>query len=317
MSPLTIPNTGAAMVDIFGTGFDTLSESTQYVDNVVHTRHDPSGDHPVRLNIGHCPALTSHNLAINSEPRLRVFDFVRHNIKLAGSIKFSQRHLHPNTIYAASQTYSDALVGFVNITAASTPLLPTVSISAPAVIGSCSNLTFDLSDVSGSGGRPFRSISLTFTSSRTSLRDPIVASSIQTAVQAFLSGTNLITIPSATLSSRSYVFTFTITNFLGGTASANVSVVKSSSEIVPVTTVLASGSTLSAGSLTELIAKVSIPQTCLTSSSTLSYYSFTYLWQFVSGGTSGFTYTIPATSASQLYVKIPPYTFAPSTLANT
>jgi len=100
-----------------------------------------------------------------------------------------------------------------------TPLFPTVIVNVPTQSGSCNNLTIDATTSSGSGGRSWKSVSWTVTSSNPSSQ---TASAI--ARRLNLRGKNvnqLVVVPSSLFGSESYTFRLSLTNFLGFTSSGS------------------------------------------------------------------------------------------------
>jgi hypothetical protein len=108
----------------------------------------------------------------------------------------------------------------VKIGAPSSPVSPTVAISAPSVLGSCDSLALDVSGSSGSGGRAWSRSALTVSST---------AGVNVTALSAALRGVTVLTpppvLPAALFSKGAqYNFQVTLCNFLGqcGTGSKQV-----------------------------------------------------------------------------------------------
>ena len=93
-------------------------------------------------------------------------------------------------------------------------LVPVCVLSIPTQSGSCSDLTVDLSASTGSGGRPWKNVTWVIVSTKgdTSAISSYVTANFDTAV-------NVITIPKALLPAAQYLFTATIINFFGHSAS--------------------------------------------------------------------------------------------------
>ena len=141
----------------------------------------------------------------------------------------------------ASEAYGGRVGGFIAVEAppAATAQVPSVGISAPTVIGACSNLTIDLSSSVGAAGRPWSRTSiaaLSRTASTTSLA----------ALQAYLDHNLTFSPPSPIpfhLLNRGTTYTFKIElcNFLGFCGSSNWAVqVLNSVDEVSIATVLGS-----------------------------------------------------------------------------
>jgi hypothetical protein len=116
----------------------------------------------------------------------------------------------------------------VALSAPSSPVVPTVSLSTSGSIRSCDDLVIDPSGTTGSGGRSWKSVSWTVTGSG-------VNATTVTALNSYLttnynSGTtNLVTLPSSYLEAGTYTVQLQVMNFLdqSGTAEAVISVADS------------------------------------------------------------------------------------------
>ncbi|KAI8929601.1 hypothetical protein BC831DRAFT_275504 [Entophlyctis helioformis] len=223
----------------------------------------------------------------------------------------------PNTLYAASEAYADPFQGSIVIGPPLSPLRPTLVVRAPPSIGNCDNLVFDLSQVSNAGGRPFAAISVAFTSTVTTLRDPILTANLQTLAQTLLTGQYLLTVPASWLTARTYTFTFTLSNFLGGSATKTVQVIKTSTSDTPLLSLSGPSGPSSAGRAIDLSAQVVLPASCnasLQTGSSRTNSSWFYAWRYVSGGPLGFNGTASLSSilsSARLVLSIPPFSLSP------
>lgn len=131
-----------------------------------------------------------------------------------------------------------------SIVAPSNPALPTVVVAAPAQVGSCADLTIDLSGSSGAGGRSWQKPTFIVTSD-----DARVDTS---AIAAFLNGNQYVMTPPTAIAASSLLFadvaSYTLTvsakmcNFLGACSSVSVSVLVKSGSTLPVVNVIGGGS---------------------------------------------------------------------------
>jgi REJ domain len=130
------------------------------------------------------------------------------------------------------------VVGSFVVLAPLKPAAPTVIISAPSKIGSCSNLSIDASGSYGGGGRLFTSVvwSVSTTAS-------VNTTDILTYLNAS-SSVNQVTIPyfivRSLLSPGTYTFSLLLTNFLGATTTGSVKTVVSADRAMPLLTILGS-----------------------------------------------------------------------------
>jgi len=122
----------------------------------------------------------------------------------------------------------------LSVDSPSDPILPIVSISTSTTIGGCNSIKLDLSGSSGSGGRPWKSISFVVTSTHTASA---------TAIENWLALNYQISPPSSIANSflekgHSYTFTVSMTNFLRTTASASVTVNVKQDTSIPVASIV-------------------------------------------------------------------------------
>lgn len=140
--------------------------------------------------------------------------------------------------------YSDAAVGGENIKAPSAPVSPTIKVIAPKMIDSCPDLQFDLSQSSGSGGRPFTDGAFTVTSTSdnaTALNS--MNSMLALKLQALLKNVDptnnplVFSLTKDIIPEGLFEFQFSLTNFLGKSSSTRVSVLKDPAKHIPYITI--------------------------------------------------------------------------------
>ena len=109
----------------------------------------------------------------------------------------------------------------VSILAPVNPLTPNVVVSAPSAIGSCDNLTLDATSSSGSGGRPWRSVSITVEGSPGSLHVSTLQSFLSQDPWSILLSSPHKQVPGHLFTHGSiYTFQVQLCNFLGACGSA-------------------------------------------------------------------------------------------------
>ena len=118
--------------------------------------------------------------------------------------------------------YAESSVVSLTIQAPAVPLLPTLLLSLPTQCGACNDLKLDLSASTGTGGRPWTSVTWVV----------LAANGDTTAIASYLTSNydpvaNTVTVPRYLLISTTYSFTVTVTNFLGASASQSSTVVVS------------------------------------------------------------------------------------------
>ena len=159
----------------------------------------------------------------------RVMSYTPSHVQVGGTIT-----LLPSVLKAACSQPTNNCTAWkyapVSTVIVKAPLIatpPVVSLSMPALIGSCNNLTIDLSSSSGSGGRPWHVIRIDVRSI-----DPNVSSIAQFLLQEYKLYPPT-PIP-RTLLQPGYGYTFiaTLCNFLGGCSSATERVIVSTG-VVP------------------------------------------------------------------------------------
>jgi hypothetical protein len=123
--------------------------------------------------------------------------------------------------FSASSCLSWTAISKVNasVVAPANAASPVVAFSLPATIGSCDSLAMDLSSSTGNGGRSWKSVSFTVTSSATNV----------SAIESYLNN-QYVFMPPTVLSTgtlqtgKLYTFTVQLCNFLGGCATGSTSV---------------------------------------------------------------------------------------------
>ena len=165
----------------------------------------------------------------------------------------------------------------VSISKPVNPLTPNVVVSVPTAIGACDNLTLDATSSSGSGGRPWRSVSIAVEDSSGSLH--------VSALQSFLSkdpGSILLSSPPRPVPGRllthgsTYTFQVSLCNFLGACGSTLRSVETVS---VPVPRLSLLGEPVRTVSRSALLSvDSSATLSACTSSSSVATLSYSYSW---------------------------------------
>lgn len=115
-----------------------------------------------------------------------------------------------------------------------TPLIPTIILSIPRVLGSCNNLSVDATGSKGFGGRVWKRVYWEVKDSSNGLPVPSIQSHLN------ISGSNamkLISVPSTLLGNATYLFSLTLTNFLGYSATGSSFVTVSGNANLPSLTI--------------------------------------------------------------------------------
>ena len=197
-----------------------------------------------------------------------------------------------------SCNYAFANISSVNVTVSAVSIIPTVTIVAPAVVGSCTNLTLDASSSTGSGGRRWAKVKWYVTASDFSNTS---------SVGAWLTASSLtspITIPSRLLKPAvTYTFTLYLQNFLGRVSSAQVQVFMSPSSVIIPTVGIAGPSVLTTtrASAITLTAFVSVP--LCAASMTASFY-----WSIYNDSSTAQWRGLQSTSVDPKAFAVPAYT---------
>jgi len=198
-------------------------------------------------------------------------------------------------------TYSFVPSMSIVVSAPVIPTTPTVKFSMPAVISNCDNLRVDISGSFGSAGRPFSVLSIQVTAS-----DGVAVDSLQSNISQYfetsgLSGTYLI--DNSFLTSATYTFQLTLTNWLGQTTTGTASVLFSTEGDLPTLTI--SGSTFITKTAAEAISVSAVASLSSCSKATGLVYDpwKVYLdFVFVNGRTSASKdpkkFTLPAYTLS-------------------
>ena len=160
----------------------------------------------------------------------------------------------------------------------SNPLSPTVIINAPNSLGSCSNLSLDATGSYGNGGRLYKSVVWTVVAVDYSSHVAVSDTSRALALQTYLNDYSLvnqvfmpITISQSSLVGASYIFTLTLTNFLGLYRASSAIVNVNTKSNVPVLTIIGPlYQTIVASSPLTILSTASLP-TCASQSSKITY----------------------------------------------
>ncbi|RYG68135.1 hypothetical protein EON64_05855, partial [archaeon] len=177
-----------------------------------------------------------------------------------------------------------AVSSFLTIAAPSVFLSPTVVMSMPASIGSCSPVQIDVTASTGDGGRAWNSSQVTVSSMDVTgnVRDSV-------ALQAFVQSASYRLFPQPTAIPASYlegglIYTFQVTlcNFLGACAIAVKQLVVMSTLLPTVALLGPSARQLKRSSILSIAAQGSIP-VCANSNSSAMRYSLTYSWSVSRG----------------------------------
>ena len=165
------------------------------------------------------------------------------------------------------------------IKAPSNPISPSIAISSPSVLGSCTSLTLDLSSSTGNGGRSWQNVSVTVVS-----MDGDGNTANSTALQEFLSTKFTISPPSAIsadyfFAGQSYNFVVKLCNFFGqcSQSSKRVTVL---STLVP--TISIPGASLRTMKRSQSLSVSSVGSIKQCGSST-SYIPLQYSWSIYKG----------------------------------
>ena len=118
------------------------------------------------------------------------------------------------------------------------PAAPTVIISAPSKIGACANLSVDASGSYGNGGRPFKSVAWSL--STTESGDTTTILNYLDAYSAVNQVTLPFTISRSQLLPGTYSFSLRLTNFLGASTSTSVKTIVSADRSLPLLTIIGS-----------------------------------------------------------------------------
>jgi hypothetical protein len=160
------------------------------------------------------------------------------------------------------------------------PVVPTVSVSMPTLVGQCSPLQMDLSSSIGNGGRAWKSVKIEVTSSSSNI----------TMLQNYLKSSSFdpslpITVPSVYLQpGSSYNFIITLCNFLGQCSPKSQKVIVGAN-MIP--SVRFAGSNLRNIGVYESfsISAVAALSRCGEDSTKQSFYNFEYKWNIYQGTT--------------------------------
>lgn len=119
------------------------------------------------------------------------------------------------------------------------PLVPLIVLGMPSRIGSCNNLTVDLSSSTGNGARRWSSVNFTLLSSNGAAYGETVAIAAY-MTNNYVYSSNTITVPRSLLNPTTYAITVTIKNFLGSSASKTSLLDVSGDPNLPTVTILGS-----------------------------------------------------------------------------
>jgi hypothetical protein len=178
----------------------------------------------------------------------------------------------PGVIFNAEQQYALAAVGTVDLSPPVNASKPQLSLKGASTVTPCVPLTLAVSVPFGSGGRP-----VTYTWTVTSSAG-VDVTAVQTALDSgvnqttFIGGESLVLDQSLLLSGQTYLFSLTVTNFLGVTSDpATLSVTKVASTTTPVVTLPATSMNVPAGQTVHIVATVDTNACGATTTSTLLF----------------------------------------------
>ena len=183
----------------------------------------------------------------------------------------------PNTVTSDNDQLSDAFTSYIVIQAPTNAISPVANVVASKLIGYCDDLTFDLSSVVNSGGRRFTSISALVQDSNGNTNGSLTTT-VNQSVQGFLTGQLQFKIGYSSLLPALYVFTFSVTNFLGQTGLSTLNLQKSSTQTIWGLTLTGPSGQVTAGSALQLFSTISTPQQCDNSSQTAFDSQLQYSW---------------------------------------
>lgn len=181
------------------------------------------------------------------------------------------------------------------ITAPSTAVSPTIILSLPSQVSTCSDLTVNPTASTGNGGRSWSAVTWSVTNS-----DGSVASFASSFTAQ--NGTTLksFTVSSSSLQAGSYFIALTLTNFLGKTATLTTSLTVVSSADLPLLTI-SGPATLSMVPSSSLSLSASVQTSaCSTSTSSLAY-----VWTVYKDGTQ--MSSLKSSSRNALQFQLPSY----------
>lgn len=144
------------------------------------------------------------------------------------------------------------------------PVAPVATISTPSTVGSCEGITLDASASTGGFGR-----NLTFTWSLTSVNPS--SASVDAIKESLATAGSSVSFSAADTTQATYVFSLTITNWMGATASTTATVTKSSKAVPTVS--------ISGPSLVSILRNSTLSlQGVASSSCNTSFDQLTYAW---------------------------------------
>ena len=250
---------------------------------------------------------TGSTINIKFANNVRQFDSTNNYQKMVVGSHLATK---PNTVTSDNDQLSDAFTSYIVIQAPTNAISPVANVVASKLIGYCDDLTFDLSSVVNSGGRPFTSISALVQDSNGNTNGSLTTT-VNQSVQGFLTGQLQFKIGYSSLLPASYVFTFSVTNFLGQTGLSTLNLQKSSTQTIWGLTLTGPSGQVTAGSALQLFSTISTPQQCDNSSQTAFDSQLQYSWT-IQWAPVGFDKTIVSgASSAQSTLFIPPYTLTP------
>jgi hypothetical protein len=185
--------------------------------------------------------------------------------------------------------FSAAASATVVIAAPTSPIVPRVKVSLPNTIGACNSLKLDISGSTGSGGRTWASVNITFTTkaSNTSALSSFLVSDHRFDVPIVISNSLL-------QKGSIYVFNIKLCNWLGscGGSSASVNVLN---KVLPYVSIVGGPTLTSTVNATLQLSSVAFVASCVGSQSTLD---LQYSWSIglVNNKTSTSSLSLVATS---------------------
>ncbi|KAJ3016546.1 hypothetical protein HKX48_003988 [Thoreauomyces humboldtii] len=193
-----------------------------YSNGATECRVQRMGPHTFRFNIGAGGALELLNAGLQA---LKVGDTLT---------------VKPGAVWTAGQQLSQTATGSVVVTGPADPSTiaqPIVRITAPQIVSSCADVTFDLSRTMGALGRCFSSAAFSVQPTSTALQ-----AELSSFEEAFLNSNALVyRVSSASFPVGTFTVSFAVTNFLGGSGYAAFTVTKLNQVDVPYVTIVGPG----------------------------------------------------------------------------
>ena len=169
-----------------------------------------------------------------------------------------------------AQGASDVLS--ITVSEPSTALVPNVTLTLPSTIGACANLTVDVSTSTGSGGRPWESVVFKVVPASGSLTPNANTMKIENYLNNnFNPVSAVVSVPAALIYPSSYQVIVTMTNFLGGAATATSTFSVSGDRNRPLVTILGPPTVTTTAKSALSLPGVATLSSCGTGSLSLNY----------------------------------------------